>query len=52
MVVPADAAGIDAVIDPHLANTEIADIDEWVKSLAAKLTPGRVATGEIQYQIK
>jgi hypothetical protein len=52
VVVPADAAGIDAVIDPHLANTEIADIDAWVKSLAAKLTPGHVATGEIQYEIR
>jgi len=52
VVVPSDAAGVDAVIDPHLANTEIGNIDEWVKSLAAKLTPGRVATGEIQYQIK
>jgi secreted trypsin-like serine protease len=52
LVVPADAAGIDAVVEPHLANTEIADIDAWVRSLAAKLTPGRVATGEIAYQIK
>lgn len=52
LVVPADAAGVDAVIDPHLANTQIDNIDQWVKSLAAKLTPGRVATGEIAYQIK
>jgi secreted trypsin-like serine protease len=52
VVVPADAAGVDALVEPHLANTEIADVDAWVKALAAKLTPGRVATGEISYDIR
>jgi hypothetical protein len=52
LVVPADAPGLDALIDAHLANTDIGDIDAWVKSIAAKLTPGRVAAGEIQYSIK
>ncbi len=52
LVVPADAVGVDAVVDQHLANTEIGNIDEWVNLLAPKLTPGRVAMGEIQYSIK
>jgi len=52
VVVPADAPGVDAMVDAHVANTEIADVDAWVKALAAKLTPGRVATGEIAYEIK
>ena len=52
VVVPADAPGVDAVVEPHLANTEIADLDAWVKALTAKLTPGRVATGVISYDIK
>ncbi len=52
VVVPSDAPGVDALVDQHLANTEIADVGAWVKALAAKLTPGRVATGEISYEIR
>jgi hypothetical protein len=51
VIVPTDTSGIDPILAPYLGGTAIPNIREWVKSLAGRLTPGRLALGEVTYVI-
>ena len=51
VVVPAGAPGLEPLIAPYLSGKKIADIRGWVEALSRKLPPGRVALGEIRYDI-
>lgn len=51
VVIPSDAP-VDPVIDPQIAQARIPRLDDWVRELTARLPQGRIASGEVTYEIR